>query len=401
MPLSRRSFLSAATCGMGLLSMGSGALVSGDDKIIAGFDDTNTDVDASKVWRPVSDRKIRMGLVGYGFCKFATAFSLQHHPNVEIVAVSDLIPERCRELAIEARCSKTYPSLEELVKDDQIEAVFVATDAASHAAHAIEVLKHGKHVAVAVPAVLGNLEDAERVYEAVKKSGLTYMMFETSVYRDNCYAMRTIYEKGGFGKLIYTEGEYYHYYGTPLPSFREWRTGLPPLYYPTHATAYYIGVTDHCFTEVSCQGHRGVVPAYQPENNVYKNPFGTEIALFRTSEGGTARMIIARDVQGHSVETGRCFGEKGSYISRFDGCEESLALVAGLPLKKPVLPPGVEAGGHGGSHGYLANEFVESILKNRKPLVDIAKALNMTVPGIIAHHSAIKDGETLKVPCFE
>ena len=70
----------------------------------------------------------------------------------EVVAVSDLIPDRCAGLAKEARCAKTYPSLEELVKDDKVEAVFVATDAPNHVKHVIEVLKHGKHAACAVPA---------------------------------------------------------------------------------------------------------------------------------------------------------------------------------------------------------------------------------------------------------
>jgi hypothetical protein len=61
----------------------------------------------------------------------------------------------------------------------------------------------------------------------------------------------------------------------------------------------------------------------------------------------------------------------------------------------------VAAGGHGGSHGYLMNEFVTAILQNRTPLVDVAKALNMTVGGIVAHKSAMKDGELLKIPQFK
>ena len=61
----------------------------------------------------------------------------------------------------------------------------------------------------------------------------------------------------------------------------------------------------------------------------------------------------------------------------------------------------MEAGGHGGSHGYLMNEFVTAILQNRKPLVDIAQALNMTVAGIVAHQSALKDGELRKIPQFK
>ena len=59
-----------------------------------------------------------------------------------------------------------------------------------------------------------------------------------------------------------------------------------------------------------------------------------------------------------------------------------------------------EPGSHGGSHGHLTNEFVTAILEDRKPLVDIASALNMTVPGISEHQSALKDGETLAIPHF-
>ena len=46
------------------------------------------------------------------------------------------------------------------------------------------------------------------------------------------------------------------------------------------------------------------------------------------------------------------------------------------------------------------NEFVEAVLLDRAPLVDIAQALNMTVAGIVAHQSALRDGELMKVPQY-
>ena len=49
----------------------------------------------------------------------------------------------------------------------------------------MEVLKHGKHVACAVPAVFGSLEDADKLFEAVKTSGRKYMMFETSYFHED------------------------------------------------------------------------------------------------------------------------------------------------------------------------------------------------------------------------
>ena len=375
--------------------MAASRVVGAQEKVIQGFEKAATDPNASRAWKPISDRKIRVGIVGYGVCKFGADFGFQDHPNVEVVAVSDLMPDRCAGLAKACRCQKTYPSLEELVKDDRIEAVFVATDAPSHARHCIEILKHGKHAASAVPAVFGSLEEADRLFQAVKKSGLKYMMFETSYFHEDLYAMRQIYKTGGFGKLVYSEGEYYHYMEEPIPSYKDWRVGLPPQWYPTHSNAYYIGVTAGSFTEVSCMGMPSRIPHLQPSNNVYKNAFGTEIALFRTSEGGTSRMAVSWDSPGAGGEMGRIRGQKGSFYGKYEGLEKSLP-----NTKRPALPPGVAAGGHGGSHGYLMNEFVTAILEDRTPLVDVAQALNMTVAGIVAHQSAVKGGELLKIPQY-
>jgi predicted dehydrogenase len=329
-------------------------------------------------------------------CRFGAAFSFQDHPNVEVVAVSDLFPDRCAGLAKACRCPKTYPSLEQLVKDNKIEAVFLATDAPSHARHCIEVLRHGKHVACAVPASFGSLEDADKLFDAVKTSGLKYMMFETSYFHEDLHAMRQIYRAGGFGKLLYSEGEYYHYSAEPIDSFKDWRIGAPPQWYPTHSNAYYVGVTAGSFTEVSCLGMPSLTKWLQPENNRYQNPFGTEIALFRTSEGGMSRMAVSWDTPGAGGEMGRVRGQKGSFYGRYEGLEKNLPNTA-----RPPLPPRVEAGGHGGSHGQLMNEFVTAILADRKPLVDIAQALNMTVAGIMAHQSALKGGEWLKIPQYK
>ncbi len=291
--MSGRTFPSTGAVGAGAMTLAP----ADQTREIAGFDDTETTTRTDVAWEPVSDRKIRVGIAGYGICQFGAAFGFQDHPNVEVVAVSDLIPERCEGLAKACRCDKTYPSLEEMVKDDAIEAIFVATDAPSHMRHCIEALNHGKHVASAAPAVFGSLEQADTLYEAVKRSGLNYMMFETSAFHNESYAMRKVYDAGYFGHLIYSEGAYYHYSDTQTNSCKGWRIGLPPQWYPTHSNAYYTCIT-------------------------------------------------------------------------------------------------------GGSHGYLTEEFITSIIEERAPLVNIAWALNMTVAGIVAHESAIKDGELMGIPQY-
>ena len=403
-PSSRREFLKSAGLATSALGLGGAALAQekaqppkdASGKAIAGFKKTQTDPNASKSWQPFSDRKIRVGIAGYGLCAFGSQFGFQNHPNVEVVAVTDLIPSRCAGLAEACGCEKTYSSCEEMIKDDSIEAVFIATDAPSHAMLVVAALEHGKHVASAVPAVYGSLEDADRLFEAVKNTGLKYMMFETSYFHADLYAWHQQYRAGLLGELVYSEGEYYHYFGTPLGGYNPktkqvdnngWRKGLPPQYYPTHSNAYYIGVTGASFTEVSCMGKSSSVPHLQAKNNDYKNPFGSEIALFRTNEGGMSRMAVCWDLSSAHGVQGRVYGEKNS-----DGK---------VNTNRPPLPPGVSGGGHGGSHGHLMSEFVDAILRDRKPWVDVAQALNMTVAGIVAHQSALKDGELLKIPQYK
>jgi len=397
MSMERRNFLRLA--GAGALALGIGRRKGmAAEKPIQGFEQVAADKEASKGWKPVSDRKIRVGIAGNGVCKFGGQFSFQSHPNVTVAAVTDLDPVKCAELAKVCKCEKRYPSCEEMIKDDSLEAVFIATDAPSHTRLAIAALKAGKHVASAVPAVFDSLEDAEQLFATVKATGRKYMMFETSYFHEDLYAMRKLFEAGDMGKVVYAEGEYWHYMATPIDSYKGWRVGLPPQLYPTHSNAYYVGVTGGSFTEVSCMGTPSLLKDFLPAGNRYKNPFATEVALLRTSEGGMARMAVSWDTPGFAGERGRLRTQKGSFYDTFQRAEGDKGLAV---IKRPPLPPGVSPGGHGGSHGYLTSEFVESILADRKPLVDVAQALNMTVAGIVAHQSAMKDGERLKIPQYK
>jgi hypothetical protein len=57
--------------------------------------------------------------------------------------------------------------------------------------------------------------------------------------------------------------------------------------------------------------------------------------------------------------------------------------------------------GHDGSHPFITHEFIQSIRENRAPEVDIYEALAYTLPGIVAHQSALNGGELLPIPNFD
>ena len=370
---------------------------------IQGFDESS-EAKTDGPWEPFSDKKVRVGIAGYGVCTFGATFSFQDHPNVEVVAATDLDPERCKKLAQVVHAKRTYPSAEEMIDKEgkNMDAVFIATDAPSHADLVLRALDRGYHVCSAVPSLWGEeqLDRAPKMIEAVKKSGLVYALFETTAFRPQCIAMRRIYEAGGFGVLAYTEGEYFHLKDPkhPIGSYKGWRVASPPQYYATHSNGFYTCMTHKAFTEVTCVGTRGTLPEYS--KNRYGNPFASEVAFYKTEEGGSARMTRAANLPGYSGELGRCFGTMGCFRNdRFAGDN---SIVKNLKLIRAGLPPGVKNNGHhGGSHPYLTDDFLRAILvPGHKVCVDVATALNTTVSGVYAHLSALKGGETLKIPVF-
>ncbi len=366
-------------------------------------------------------RKVRIGIVGG---RFGLSFQFHEHPDCVVEAVAELRPERLAALQRTYRCTKGYPSLEELLKDPRVEAVFLATPAPDHCRHALLCLAAGKHVLSAVPAAM-TLEECHDLASAVRKTGLTYMMGETSVWQQSTISARKFHEEGRFGRLYYVESEYHHP-GLETLYFengrRTWRHGLPPMHYPTHCTAHLIGVTRERLTEVTCHGWGDDHPIVK--DNAYGNPFWNETALFRTDRGNSMKVAIWWRGAQKGGERARYFGDKMSFYfsdptgaggptlvhSRttsvekdsggFDRASQVLEKYAQPEWwKTDLLPePLRHNSGHEGSHTFITHEFVDSLVRGRKPFVDIDEALAYTVPGMIAHQSALKGGQSLKIP---
>ncbi|MCD2422669.1 Gfo/Idh/MocA family oxidoreductase [Niabella pedocola] len=370
-------------------------------------------------------KKIRMGIVGG---RFGASFHFHEHPDCMVEAVSDLREDRRQHLMQTYKCTKSYPSLTALLKDKNVEAVFIATPAPDHATHVIQSLKAGKHVLCAVPLAL-TLEDCRRVLETVKQTGLTYMMAETSYYRQQTISVRKLYRNGDFGTIFRAAGAYHHP-GLEALYFDEdkkptWRHGLPPMLYPTHCTAFLISVTGERLTRVSCMGWGDDSPILK--KNVYKNPFWNETALFETDKGHPFKVEVDWRAAVRNAERAEWEGEKMSfYMAHTESDPKDNLIVryadrvgyddAGFIHKAPLTEPYKQElwwqtellpaplrhnSGHGGSHTFITHEFIDALIHNRKPAVDIYESLAYTVPGIVAHASALKGGERMKIPVFD
>ena len=370
---------------------------------------------------PVSSRKIRLAVIGGGF---GADFSFHEHPNCIVAAVSDLRADRRKRLMEHYRCDNMYNSLEELLaKENRLDAVALFTPPPEHYKHVEMCMRRGLHVYCAVPACF-SLEEAEKLRALKEKTGLRYMMGETSYYRPGCIYARHLFESGGFGELFYSELAYYHDRGDlqelltnkktrfyEPDGSRSWRWGLPPLQYPTHAVAFVVSVTGERISSVSALGWGNQHPYVR--DNRYNNPFFNESALMETDRGHMTRCNVFWLI-GEGGERAQWYGDKGSLYMANGNLhgdmwqarpgETPVARPLALPdyLQDPMLPEAMRhKSGHGGSQIFLSAEFINALLEDREPAVDVYKALAMTVPGIVGHQSAMRKGERLKVPSFD
>lgn len=362
---------------------------------------------------------LRIGIVGG---RFGAQFYWHEHPNCRVTAVCDIRDDRLEHLKKTYRCDAGYKNFKDLIADKNVDAVGVFTPAPLHVYMSVEAMKAGKHVISAVPACM-NEEEGVELLDTVKKTGMIYMMAETSYYHKEIISCRQWVRENKFGEIFYSEAEYHHdglqnlmFEANGLPS---WRHGFPPMHYPTHCTGMIIPVTGERLTEVTATGWGDEDEILR--TNLYENPFWSETAMFKTSGGHSARVAVYWKVASGGTERSQFLGSDMScYMHRPGDVPAMIARrekgvvkknqydesrIVTEPFEAPdhyeMLPePLRHPSGHGGSHTFITHEFVLAVLTQRQPEVDIYEALAYTIPGIYAHQSAMQGGTTLKIPDY-
>ncbi|UCC99850.1 MAG: hypothetical protein JSW66_08195, partial [Phycisphaerales bacterium] len=167
--------------------------------------------------------------------------------------------------------------------------------------------------------------------------------------------------------------------------------------------------TKERLTGVSCLGWSSPkLGIYTQRDNVYDNPFSSESALFKTDRNHMCRCnVFFADGVAHG-ERAQWFGRDMAFYMPGSGGQPFRIQGKDAPKWKEVpnfwerLPESLRhKTGHGGSHSFITHEFVTALVEDREPAVDVYEALAMTAPGIVAHQSALRGGEHMKVPSFD
>jgi predicted dehydrogenase len=371
------------------------------------------------------------------------------HPLVDRIALCDREPERVKfwadkpEFADKFDPEDSYASFDEILKSD-LDALVIITQPWLHAEQAVGAMEAGKDVYSAVPIVSlpdGDeiLDWCDKIIRTCEKTGRRYMLGETTYYRPEGMFCRRKAAEGAFGDFVYCEGEYFHdvdhglrevqKHRTSSKSGQEWLERAKkytergvisgPMHYPTHSTSGPVFTMNAHATKVSALPYysRSKDPAFGEG----KRPI-SETALFKMSNGSSVRICEYRQIGMPGRETFRVYGSEGSYEDQVWFTKWESAELTAEEMRDPLPAEVVEAftgfrevqaaeggelseqerkdflGGHGGSHSYLVHEFVSALAEERTPVINAWESARYMAMGVMAHKSALKDGELLDVP---
>lgn len=375
-------------------------------------------------------RGLTIAVAGLGFgAEFVPIYLA--HPDVSGVVLVEPDEARRRKVAARYGLGDGHADVAEVLTDDAVDAVHIFSPVPTHADLAVAALEAGKHVASAVP-MATSLEDCDRVIAAQQDSGRVYMMMETTVFAREYFAVREMYGRGDFGTPTLYQG----FHIQQLDGFPVYWQGFPPMHYVTHALSPVLALLGTGVDTVRCVGAGRLAP--QRTTGGFDNPFPTEVGLFTLRDTDvladitmsffqTARSYVegfALYGEHRGVEwpldnegpltlfdmTGPAEGSRGNQVAvrEFDPPDRDGQLPEALrrfvrpcEVELPGMPgPAAVGADHGGSHPYLAHEFVSSIVEGRAPLVDAHTAARWTAPGICAHRSALAGGTEVRVPVY-
>lgn len=155
--------------------------------------------------------KVRIGLIGAGWIGSHHGLNVVKNPDAEIVAVTSPTEGKARRFMAEAGISAPYYSdYEGLLRQEDVDAVIIASPNAMHAEQAIAAAQAGKHIFCEKPMAL-NLDDCKKMVAAVQEAGVKFLIGYHRRWNPLYQYAKQITADGYLGDLFLVESDYLHH----------------------------------------------------------------------------------------------------------------------------------------------------------------------------------------------
>ncbi|MBI4025636.1 MAG: Gfo/Idh/MocA family oxidoreductase [Verrucomicrobia bacterium] len=325
---------------------------------------------------------------------------------------------------------RCYTDHRRMLREADIDAVCVFTEPERNVPTSCDALAAGKHVLCEVP-LCYNIEDCWRMVLAVEKSGLKFQLAEQVRFHPCMQAWKQMVDDGRLGHVLFVRGEYLH----PLPEDWFWvdaKTGekIPlakakrhphkrkgrvwtlehPIWYLPHELSPLLRVLDDRVVTVACMAtrKRSYVYPWFPHADI-------EVATMRTRKDTVLNLAAGFTAPnypkiGYGYHWYQMMGSKGSVETPRSNRDKSKMWFADSFMNDPAeatwefnqykTPLEALQSGHGGVDYWPMATFIESIIKDTTPAMDVYQSAESAAPAIMAGLSVEQACRCLEVPDF-
>lgn len=302
--------------------------------------------------------KLAWGLIGCGdIARKRVAPALRDLESCEFVGVSRERAELAKSFAEEFGAQRGYRSWADLIADDAIQAVYLATPVGLHAAQAIAAAEAGKHVLCEKPMAM-NVAECDRMIAA---AGANQVKLGVAYYRRFYPVINRVKEliaSGEIGQPVIAQINAFEFFNPESHHPRAWllqknRSGGGPMF---DFGCHRIEVLTNIFGPIS------QIQA-QVANVIFEREVeDTATALFRFESGVCATLSVTHAAH-EAQDTFDIFGSGGSiHISNLN--EGAMLVSSSEGERHETHPPDSNL------HAPLIRDFAEAVLSNREPLVN-------------------------------
>ena len=166
-----------------------------------------------------ASQKLKVAIIGTGWIAEAHIAEYKRMPDVEIVAMADLIDGKAEAFAkrYDVENVRFYPSHKELIDNEKdLDLVSICTYNRTHAECAIYAMEHDVHVILEKPMCV-TIEEAAEIMKAEKKSGKILSIGFQPRFDPNMKQIKKIVQSGVLGKIYYIQTGGGRRTGIPFP----------------------------------------------------------------------------------------------------------------------------------------------------------------------------------------
>jgi predicted dehydrogenase len=315
---------------------------------------------------------LKWGIIGSGdIVRKRVAPAIRDLPGSEAIAVSraqaDLLEPFAREFGI----PRWYADWRDLLRDDQVEAVYVATPVYLHAEQTIAAAEAGKHVLCEKPMGM-DVAECDRMIEACRTSGVRLGIAYYRRFYPVVEAVRSILASGEIGTPVIAQINAFERFDPPPDHPRHWlvqrdKSGGGPMF---DFGCHRIELLMNILGEIS--ETKGMLARVALDRIVED----TAVALLRMQQGALGSITVTHAAF-HAADTLDIYGTDGSI--RIPSLNEGSKMVRSGSGERTERHPGPP-----NSHLPLIADFERAVAEHREPAASaaIGRAVNVVEAAI-------------------